>query len=57
MENYIVLAILAVILIAAIVYIVRAKKKGVKCVGCPNSGTCSKNTQNTTCSCGCNNQE
>lgn len=45
-ENIIaVVAILAVV-IPGIVYIIRAKKKGQKCIGCPSSGGCSK------CHCG-----
>jgi hypothetical protein len=38
----------------AIRYIYKAKKSGVKCIGCPNAGTCgSKNTG----SCGCHSEE
>ena len=54
MENYIILALLAFIIIAAVVYVVRAKKKGVKCVGCPHANTCGKNTENGSCSCSIN---
>lgn len=47
--DYVVLAVVAAILGLAAWYIVRSKKKGTKCIGCPN-GCCS--TQN---SCpGCN---
>lgn len=52
MEDILVLIILVVVLATAIIYVVRAKKKGVKCVGCPNAKNCSKNTENG--SCGCN---
>ncbi|MBQ7096214.1 MAG: FeoB-associated Cys-rich membrane protein [Clostridia bacterium] len=38
MENYIAIAILALILGGAIWYIIRAKKSGKKCIGCPESG-------------------
>ena len=34
-------AIIVVILGLAIGYIRRAKKKGVKCIGCPDGATCS----------------
>ena len=39
--------IIAILLIVSIVggaiyYIVRAKKKGVKCIGCPDRGTCER---------------
>ncbi len=52
MENFIVIAVIVVILGCAIGYIVKAKKKGVKCVGCPYAETCEKET--TSCSCNCN---
>ncbi len=41
MENFIIIAILVVIIGCAIAYVVKAKKKGVKCVGCPNAEMCS----------------
>lgn len=40
MENYIVAGILVLIVGAAIFYLVRQKKKGVKCVGCPYAKQC-----------------
>lgn len=43
MENFIVIVILTIILGSAITYIVRAKKKGVKCIGCSASCSCSGN--------------
>lgn len=42
MENVILIFVLAAILGGAIAYIVRAKKRGVKCIGCPVGGTCGK---------------
>lgn len=41
MENFIVILILAIILGSAITYIVKAKKKGVKCIGCSAACSCS----------------
>ena len=41
MDNFIIIAILVVIIGCAIAYIVREKKKGTKCIGCPNAKTCS----------------
>lgn len=38
--DYIVLGIVTIIVMAAIVYIVKAKKKGVKCIGCSSAGKC-----------------
>ena len=56
MTDIIVLGIVAVILGCAIMYIVKAKKAGAKCIGCPAAGTCSgKNNQKqgATAGCGC----
>ena len=47
MKDLLVLAVVAVMLFVVIRYIVRAKKRGVKCIGCPSAGTCHKR------SCGC----
>lgn len=40
MADLIVVGILIVIVSIAIVYIVKEKKKGKKCIGCPNAGQC-----------------
>ena len=40
MVNFIIAGILLVILGAAVIYIVKAKKNGAKCIGCPSSGNC-----------------
>ncbi len=41
MENFIVIGILALIVGAVILYLIREKKKGVKCIGCPHGKQCS----------------
>lgn len=41
MANVIVAGVVALILGVSITYIVKAKKAGVKCIGCPAGGTCS----------------
>lgn len=41
MADVIVLAVVALILAASIAYIIKAKKAGVKCIGCPAGQTCS----------------
>ena len=46
MVDYIVIAILVVVIAAAGRYIYKAKKSGRKCIGCPDGGCCSD-------SCGC----
>lgn len=40
MANFITVAIIAIIVAAAISYIVKEKKKGTRCIGCPSAGTC-----------------
>lgn len=47
MADIIIIFILLVIVGAAIAYIVKEKKRGVKCIGCPSAGTCQKRN------CGC----
>lgn len=41
--DFLVLGIVLIIIAAAVIYIVRAKKSGVKCIGCPAGGSCSGN--------------
>ena len=41
MKNYIILGVLLIIVSAALVYIVKEKKKGKKCIGCPDGNSCS----------------
>ena len=52
MENFIVIAILTIIVGCAIVYIVKEKKKGNRCIGCPAAATC-PSAQAGKCSGGC----
>ena len=40
MENAILIVVLALILGGAVAYIVKAKKNGVKCIGCSAGGSC-----------------
>lgn len=61
MENVILIIALAGILGGAVAYIVRAKKRGVKCIGCPSGGSCGKkgscsgcNGEESGCACGSN---
>ena len=41
MKDLILVAILLLIFGLVVFYIIRAKKKGVKCIGCPNGAKCS----------------
>ena len=47
-----VIAVIALVLIVffAVRYIVKEKKKGTKCIGCPMAGQCEKFKNNDSCS-------
>lgn len=40
MGNLVIIGIVAVLVTAAVRSIVKAKKRGAKCIGCPSSGAC-----------------
>ena len=48
MENIIIIAVLALILGGAAAYIIKAKKSGKKCTGCPSGDSCG----GSCCGCG-----
>ena len=50
MADLIILVILVLILGIAIGYIIKEKKKGVKCIGCPFAENCAKRNQSSKCS-------
>ena len=41
MENVVIIVMVVLIVFLATLYIVRAKKRGEKCIGCPYSKECS----------------
>lgn len=52
MTDLIVVGILIMIVGAAIAYIVKEKKRGTRCIGCPAAGNCpSRNGGHSKCSC------
>jgi hypothetical protein len=55
-QTIIVAAIIVAIIGLAAFYVVRSKKKGRKCIGCPTSGTC-PSAKYGGCACGMNNEE
>ena len=56
MADIIIVGILLLIVGGAIFYIVKEKKKGTKCIGCPAAGNCpSRNGAGTACICGSQN--
>ena len=48
--DYIIIAVIGLILGLAGAYVYKAKKSGKKCIGCPDSGSCSGNCSGC---CGC----
>ena len=48
-----IIAILIVIVGAAALYLYKARKRGVKCIGCPDGAKCSGHCSNCTGNCGC----
>ena len=58
-DEIIAISIIVIIIGLALFYIIKAKKNGRKCIGCPNSKTCSmrnNNTNGNSC-CGCSNKQ
>lgn len=53
MANIIVLAVLGLIIGSAAGYVYKEKKRGVKCIGCPDGCSCGGNCSG--CSGGCQN--
>lgn len=54
MADLIVIGIVLVIVSAAVCYIIKAKKSGIKCIGCPAASSCSGSTKGADgCGCGC----
>lgn len=53
MADFLIGIVLLIVVGAAVRYIVKAKKRGEKCIGCPYSGTCAQKSSSAGCSCGC----
>ena len=51
--DFLVIAVVAVIVGLGIWYLYRAKKKGVKCIGCPDGAKCSGNCSGCSGNCSC----
>ena len=41
LQDFIIIGTIAVIVVLALAYIIKAKKNGRKCIGCPYSSSCS----------------
>ena len=47
--DFIVIGVIALIIAGAVAYIVKAKKSGQKCIGCPHSKSCGKGGESCCC--------
>jgi len=54
-----IIAIAAIVIIigGAVLYIIKAKKSGKKCIGCPDSSSCSGSCHSCSCGCGTKKEE
>ena len=50
MQNFIIIAVLLMVVGGSVRYIIREKKKGVRCVGCSMAGTCAARANGYACS-------
>ncbi len=57
MTDYIIIAVIVVIIGSAVAYIIKEKKRGTKCIGCPDGATCGGNCSGCSGSCGCSTDE
>ena len=54
LADWIAVAVILLVIGGAAAYIIKAKKSGKKCIGCPYSSTCGKtNGAGNSCSCRC----
>lgn len=55
LTDWIVIAAIVLVVGGAVAYIIKAKKSGKKCIGCPDSGSCGSHTKSGGCggSCAC----
>ena len=51
--DFIIIGVIIVIIGGAIAYIVKKKKGGAKCIGCPYAGECGKASDKRGCACDC----
>ena len=51
LTDIIAIAVIAAVMGIAVTYIVRQKKKGATCIGCPYAESCAKKAKEGNCSC------
>lgn len=50
--DYVIIGVIILIVGAAVAYIIKAKRSGQKCIGCPDSKTCGGACHSCSCNCG-----
>ncbi len=53
LTDIIAIAAIALVVIGAVAYIIKEKKSGKKCIGCPNACSCNAKKDGSSC-CDCN---
>lgn len=56
MIDFVIIVILVVVVGSALAYIIKERKKGVKCIGCPEGCHSCRSAQGTSSACECNNK-
>ncbi|MBE6583880.1 MAG: FeoB-associated Cys-rich membrane protein [Ruminococcaceae bacterium] len=51
--DYVIIGVIVLVIGAAVAYIIKAKRSGQKCIGCPDSKTCGKGNAGSACSGSC----
>ncbi len=51
MKDLIIVAIIIVIIALALIYVIRQKKQGATCIGCPYAKDCAQKSSDSGCSC------
>ncbi|MBQ4333106.1 MAG: FeoB-associated Cys-rich membrane protein [Clostridia bacterium] len=54
--DYIIVAVLLLVVGVAVWYVVKSKKSGKKCIGCPD-GCCPNRGDGSSCTCGCHKEK
>ncbi|MBO5895938.1 MAG: hypothetical protein J6Q83_01440 [Clostridia bacterium] len=49
MKDLIIIVIVALIFVLALAYVIRKKKQGVKCIGCPYAKDCAQKSNSCSC--------
>lgn len=57
MMDVVVILIILLMVGSALRYIIRAKKKGIKCIGCPMAGRCGSGHDKDEPQCGCDKEQ